>query len=438
LLSNHKKSKVENILKKVIWGGDENVQSFSQDYFFSTFDKNVYPEINILRDFIDDSGKDIQEDPAFNTGWTKYKESLKKTFSKSDLSVKLYPEKNIANYSTFHALRDEKSGHLSGNNGGNIEALPGGFCLSGDNQDWKNFTSGYCGKKENHIKFRTKWLYVGHVDEIVSLIPDNNQPKSCNFALQYASPKKALELLRQHPNDNFFNFKKESTFLQSNHENGYVNYFCEAYLKQKGLAKNTEKLYRLKPNNNLHNYFLRKKSKRKIASLEHLKMDNNSLKNYSICKKIKNSDFLDFYKKSAVLKANNLSIETIIKNDTKKAVEKIKKRTGCDVKAAAVPQLFYQNGFSNEKKIEINFKDYEDLKIDQRMDSIFPNPANSVLLSEKNILYPEPHNESFKNYLIKLGKIRGFNANFYETWDNFHTGSGNIHCVVNTIRVCKP
>ncbi len=65
-----------------------------------------------------------------------------------------------------------------------------------------------------------------------------------------------------------------------------------------------------------------------------------------------------------------------------------------------------------------------------------PNPANLVLFG-KSIFYPEQFNtqiaESIERALQGSGKkVESMNTIF------FHTGKGNVHCLTNGFRLCKP
>ena len=65
---------------------------------------------------------------------------------------------------------------INGYAGGNIEGLPGGFCLLGDdhflNQTaWDRYAEQFCGEDpSNRIKVPTSWLQVGHADEIIKVV----------------------------------------------------------------------------------------------------------------------------------------------------------------------------------------------------------------------------------------------------------------------------
>lgn len=86
-----------------------------------------------------------------------------------------------------------------GDYGGNIEPMPGGFLAVGNTlskslgSTIKSFT-----KQDLHI-VKVDWLETGHADEIITVVPDKTQPSPCNFALLYASPNHALQIVNQNP-----------------------------------------------------------------------------------------------------------------------------------------------------------------------------------------------------------------------------------------------
>lgn len=86
-----------------------------------------------------------------------------------------------------------------GNYGGNIEALPGNLLLIGN-------TMGHDTQQHlrdvlhemTAVSINVRWLETGHVDELFSVLPDLSTKAACPFALAYASPQLALELVQRH------------------------------------------------------------------------------------------------------------------------------------------------------------------------------------------------------------------------------------------------
>ena len=87
---------------------------------------------------------------------------------------------------------------LQGEKGGNMQALPGGYCLHGSNQDWSGVAEAYCGNHENEVAIDTDWLAVSHADEVVSTIPlpsTEGVAPECAFAIAFASPALGVRVL---------------------------------------------------------------------------------------------------------------------------------------------------------------------------------------------------------------------------------------------------
>lgn len=108
------------------------------------------------------------------------------------------------------------SGLVNGNMGGNIEALPPGICLLGDDHfkdetAYTEYANQICSSNpEDRIKVPTSWLKVGHTDEIMKIVRNKNQHAPCDFSIVLASPKKGLELLRKNGQGQFLNFLSKS------------------------------------------------------------------------------------------------------------------------------------------------------------------------------------------------------------------------------------
>lgn len=82
----------------------------------------------------------------------------------------------------------------AGDYGGNIEALPDGSVVIGNNMrpGFRRHLQKSFAQKVRKIKLQ--WLTPGHVDEIISVLPLTNR-SGCQYVLAYASPAKAIELL---------------------------------------------------------------------------------------------------------------------------------------------------------------------------------------------------------------------------------------------------
>ena len=68
--------------------------------------------------------------------------------------------------------------------------------------------------------------------------------------------------------------------------------------------------------------------------------------------------------------------------------------------------------------------------------SIYPSPANSVLIG-RTLILPDPYNPSFADDLSRTLAERGIEARFIDTL-NAHEYLGNAHCAVQVLRSCRP
>ena len=96
-------------------------------------------------------------------------------------------------------LKSDPGSYGKSEYGGNIEGLPGGGCLFGNNVG-KNFPKQFCPNPEDQVRVDVDFLHVGHVDELFKITPGNKRPgvpKECNFTINYASPAKGIELLEK-------------------------------------------------------------------------------------------------------------------------------------------------------------------------------------------------------------------------------------------------
>jgi hypothetical protein len=87
----------------------------------------------------------------------------------------------------------------SGDYGGNIEALPGNLLVIGN-----TMTQGTRRRLREIlpdmrlVEINTAWLHTAHVDELFAVLPHHAPQAACPFAMAYASPKLALEIIHQH------------------------------------------------------------------------------------------------------------------------------------------------------------------------------------------------------------------------------------------------
>ena len=118
----------------------------------------------------------------------------------------------------------------NGEMGGNLEGLPGGGCLFGDNLG-DGLAQSICRDKNDHSQIFASWLEVGHVDEIIKITPGNknpNIPSECNFTINAASPMKAIELLEADPSEKLLDPPPPGV-SEKPYYNNRLDKLCEVY-----------------------------------------------------------------------------------------------------------------------------------------------------------------------------------------------------------------
>lgn len=64
--------------------------------------------------------------------------------------------------------------------GGNLLSLPGGACLTSINAP-SFFPESVCGKQSPLVRIDTQKTRVGHIDELVNILPNSKNAELCLF-----------------------------------------------------------------------------------------------------------------------------------------------------------------------------------------------------------------------------------------------------------------
>ena len=352
--------------------------------------------------------------------------------------------------------------------GGNIEATPGGFCVVGDNMDYKDYAEHFCGKEENVIAIDVDWLVVGHSDEVYKVIPDKSGGK-CGFNIMLASPRKALELMKDDQHQPFLNFDhygsdqmviekaRRDRFLISldngrDYDVSAGMRLCQLYHgiskqkkmdKEKGKSSTTVKSALL----NLLSFdayaglvikMSTKDQKEDIAEPKDCSSDSDYRNEVS---KMTNGDFLNGYQQDSELKKYNELVQKKMDAARKELETRIFGRMPeCRGKVdfIEVPNIFYPEA---ESGLNISTGDDGNELYDLKKglgSSFLPNPTNGVLAGDK-MIFSNPQNATFEKYLEKEMKSRtGLKTGLVDSWNYAHVGNGNVHCSTHALRFCKP
>ena len=177
--SHYSRKEIKKIISKIV-RADAPEYTWQQDYFESFYNPS--------------SGQPVIRD--FQSYGSKFKSSRGSVEEISDAISGRSCEST-----TGSPLPEDPRSTGNGEMGGNMEGLPGGGCLFGDNLG-DGLAQSICQDKKDHSQIFASWLEVGHVDEIIKITPGNknpNIPPECNFTINAASPMKAIELLEANP-----------------------------------------------------------------------------------------------------------------------------------------------------------------------------------------------------------------------------------------------
>lgn len=330
----------------------------------------------------------------------------------------------------------------SGEMGGNIEGLPGGLCMVGDNLS-PAVSDQFCGSQDNVVQIDVSWLAVGHVDEVVKVLPSRRPgvPAECNFTLTYASPKKAMELLNQPRSRNFPFFSgdflsdgannDELNEFRSSRSIGEVgNKFCRILMD----AENARKAAPDSPSRGgARRAYLRMREL--ILSSAYAGAGVVSFKGTAGCGKMEtltNAEFLTGMNHPDFKDYNDL-VEAHMQASINKIKDNILRRLpqcARHIDIVPVPDLFYGTPAINEQGVK-------SLPRPGDGGSFIPNPTNSVVAGQ-GVIFSDPQNALFRDYLTDTLRSRGLRASYIDTWDYSHLGDGNLHCSSHTIPYCQP
>lgn len=406
-----------SVLTKILPMGTESY-TWQQDYFESFVDPSTgRPEVRKIE--------------SYGRGDQKAVEHLTKSTASCNIS-----EGDILQ-TEHNYLKDDGKSFGNGEMGGNIEGLPGGFCLVGDNLSTK-FAGQFCGKEENILQIDVSWLGVGHVDEVFKVIPTNipGVPKECNFSLMFASPKKAIELLSEPRSANHPLFSGD--FLKSATSNKDLNefrnsrslrkvgkQFCQILNKFSVPARKNKSGPGKTHGASQAFYFIEKQ----ILETAHAEEEPSGPCEVET---ITNSEFLTAMKDPEFNDYNQL-VQKAMDESKKKITDKILSRLPqCrkHLSVMDVPNLFY-----GTTTVDENGK--KELPLPGDGGSFMPNPTNAVV-ANKSIIFSDPQSPLFRDYLTQELKRKNVGTSFIDTWDYSHLGDGNLHCSSHSIPYCTP
>lgn len=431
--------KIEKILGQLTHVPEKNF-TWQQDWFESFVDlKTGSPEIRQIESYSRVSPKNGQ------------------SLSNAGISCQIQNGDSIKtdlpqSYTIDPRLKNQSFG--SGEMGGNIEGAPGGFCLSGDNQG-KRFTEQFCGSPDNIIQLQTSWLSVGHVDEIFKIIPtqfNDGRPKECEFSLMAASPKTALDILKN-PNNSKSPFidltnpdvdpteARETRTHVALAGNYHICQYAESIMKNKPNmidSKPAVKAVFLKLAFGSNAFAKDPRFEAKSLFTDEFNNDELVVTANENCSK--NIDQVTNFEIQAMMVEDQsfMELNTTIQESITKDKELIKNKILSRLPQCAayyneldVPNIFYGTPPMVALDGTLSLPRPGDIN------SFLPNPTNSVLMN-KTVTFPNTGNFAFNSYLSDEMKKKKMKADFISSWDYAHLGKGNIHCASHSIPYCRP
>ena len=334
--------------------------------------------------------------------------------------------------------------------GGNIEGLPGGLCLYGDNQP-REYARQYCGDDANHTVISSAWLRVGHVDEITALVKNPKEAPPCDFAITLASPRLALKLLKENPDEKFFGFYSEPAAGSIDLTYRTLEYIQSGTCRIVNESNLLEKMRDPGPRGAPANPEPVRGEAYKASSLErrlreflwiplsHAGVTQGANSGAPDCSKVTNAQIAKAFETVERIRINNALVQVKMDEARKILEAKLKERLPqCRPTFIEVPQLFngsYPVEDPNAGPDAPLQKRYQ-LR-EKSLLSVLPNAANSVLVGNA-VLSPHPQNAAFARYLEQAYQKSGLKSEFIDTYDYAHSGNGNLHCSTHSIPACKP
>lgn len=324
--------------------------------------------------------------------------------------------------------------------GGNIIGGPMGTCIFGDNQD-EEFGKQFCPDTSKHVRLPVSWLTVGHVDEVVNIVPRPAGKAPCDFAVLLSSPKAAVKAMEADPSGKFFEFffgpgreprNQLVREVQDRLNSAPVRYLCDAILghpeenPQEPLPSPKDK----------HSWSWFPEAWAGIGGVK--SKEGAEPESDDPCLAVTNRQVLAFLKKNQEFALTQELVEKRMEEARKIFREKL---PACQVEFRAVPDLFFGGHLVQKKEFKtidtkVPLADQFDLP-NGEISSLLPNAANSEVIG-KSVLAPHPQNGAFRKAIDGIYSELGLSHTFIDTFDAAHVAYGNLHCATQTIRWCRP
>lgn len=374
----------------------------------------------------------------------------------------------------------------AGEYGGNIEGLPGGLCLVGNNQR-EAFSTQICGPAENIVRAEVNWLEVGHVDEVFKVVPrsaSDGRPPECAFSILAADTELGLSLLGEdavartpvldRSLDPSITQLSEAPpqFSRSNRvrmpvaQSPAYRIFCGILDAREGGGGSPEGTRGSGVRSVLNRILLDsafaqgQKRRRERTAPREITVEGKpdapssaSSEDERIFQCLRNSRNVSHRDFSAALQTGSEYAALRAYNQKIQQAMNRSKETIYQAILGRLPQCrsFFPTTESLFTKVPNYFSPPDPRNVAAHVDpatgellqpgaeamSLFPNPTNGVLLN-RSLLLPGPVPRGYQDYLQRTLTGLGLTGVPMDTWDYAHAGSGNLHCSSHTLPYCRP
>lgn len=315
----------------------------------------------------------------------------------------------------------------NGYSGGNLETV-GGVCLLGDAdlkpREWESYSKSVCAGSAARLKVPTASLVAHHVDEIFKMIPAGDDG-ACGFALAFASPRKALEVMTADPSALAFDFASTASVKSDQTLRGLSGYglLCGAYRADRAKAAGLRPMYK----EELHKI---DSGLTEIYPASSQYFADSDLAPFD-CARMTNADVVRTVGRDLALRAYNRLMQNqidVFKADLLKALRKT--RPQCRPRVLDLPTLF-----AGALVVEDGVRR---LAVGEEHSgyAVHPNPSNAIVV-RKSVIFPEPYNRSFKTSLGEQMAQAGLKVDYIDTL-SMHALEGDLHCSTQIFRFCQP
>jgi hypothetical protein len=308
----------------------------------------------------------------------------------------------LSNFWNSYLVKNPSNANSGGDYGGNIEVTPDNVLLIGNTStpELRAYLEKH-GYKNRLAVLETDWLNVGHVDEYISVCP--NQKALRGYTLIKANPRLALRLVKDASDEEL------KAITHKEYRDALINVKKYLIKAEEDRAK-AMKLGRTS----------RTAAKKPFseAVLEYIELPEGSDETLIQSRSGATLTYGHEVAKNQVEEfiKLNLTLGNLIDTNIKRACEKIsevRKDSGKPHSVLSFPALFRK--MNNGKHI-----------------AYLPGSVNQLILNNQ-LIVPDPKVNSMRKHINRTAAMIGLHANFIDSLP-YHNLQGQLHCGTNVFR----